>query len=52
VSEARVERGAVAALGVLARGTDGMSRGPWEHLALQIAFSSSQMYVFGRAGGR
>ena len=56
MSEAWVERGAVAASGVLGRGTDGPSRGPRKHLALQtrlsFAFSSGQAYVIGRAGGR
>jgi hypothetical protein len=35
VSERRVERGAVASFGVLARGTNGAFRSPREHLALQ-----------------
>ena len=56
VSEARVERGAVAAFGVVARGTDGPSRGQRKDLALQtgltIAFSGGQVHVIGRAGGR
>jgi hypothetical protein len=56
VSEARVEREAVAAFGVLARATDGPFRGQRKHLALQtrvtIAFGGGQAYVVGRAGGR
>ena len=52
VSEAQVERGAVAVLGVLATGTDGPFRCPRKHLALQtrpkVAFGGAQVYVIGR----
>ena len=49
---ARVERGAVAFFGALARGTNGTFRGPREHLALQtrltIALGGAQEYLLGR----
>ena len=52
MSETRVERGAVASFGVLARGTNGTFRGPREHLALQtrltVALGVGQEYLLGR----
>jgi len=56
VSEARVERGAVAAFGALARGNNGPFRGPWRNLTLEtrvtIAYSGIQVYIVGWAGSR
>jgi hypothetical protein len=52
VSEARGERGAVAVFGVLRRGPNDPSRGPWKHPVLQtrltIVFSGGQEYTLGR----
>ena len=52
MSQTRVERGAVASLGVLARGTNGTFRGPRGHLALQtrltVALGVGQEYLLGR----
>ena len=52
MSETQVDRGAVAAFGVLAIGTNGPFRGPWKHLALQtrltIALGGGQEYILGR----
>ena len=35
MSQTQVERGAVAAFGVLARGTNDLFSGPWKHLAVK-----------------
>jgi len=51
VSEARVERGAVASFGILARGTNGTFRGPREHFEpqtrLTVALGAGQEYPLG-----
>ena len=50
MSETRVERGAVASFGVLARGTNGTFRGPREPLALQtrvtVEMGGGQEYLW------
>jgi hypothetical protein len=56
VSETRVERGAVASFGVLARGTNGAFHDPWKHVAQQtrlaFAIRGGSVYVTAQAAGR
>jgi len=56
VSETRVERGAIASFGVLARGWNGAFRSPRAYLApqtqLTVALGGGEEYLIGRTGDR
>ena len=52
MSETRVERGAVASFGVLARGTNGTFRGRREHIALETRLTVALGQEFFRVGGK